>query len=152
MVALGVDFATLLLAALVVGAMFAVFLIFNPARLDAATYLSQQQQGIRALNRTLPVLGAITTMSTLAAAVLARTERTRFTLLLLAAAFFIAGGLITRFRNQPINAVIMSWSVHAPPASWVQLRDSWWRWHLMRLAAGLAGLCLLILTALRSRG
>ncbi|HXI67543.1 MAG TPA: DUF1772 domain-containing protein [Steroidobacteraceae bacterium] len=148
MVALTVNFANLLLAALVVGAMFGVCLIFNPAGLDAARYVSQQQQGIRALNLKMPLLGAITTILTLAAAVLARAERTHLTLLLVAAGLFIAAGLITRFLNQPINAVIMTWSVQAPPASWVQLRDAWWRWHILRFIAGLGGLCLLILAAL----
>lgn len=145
MAVLTVHFANLLLAALLVGAMFAVFLFFNPVGLDAATYVSQSQQGIRADNGRLPILGAITTTLTLAAAVLARTERTRFTLLLVAAGLFVAAGLITRFFNQPINAVIMTWPVREPPASWVQFRNTWWRWHLVRFAAGLGGLCLLIL-------
>lgn len=152
MVAFTVDFANLLLAALLVGAMFAVLLFFNPVGLDAATYVSRQQQGIRAENGRLPMLGAITTILTLVAAVLARTERTRLTLLLVAAALFVAAGLITRFFNQPINAVIMTWTAQAPPASWVQFRDTWWRWHLLRFTAGLGGMSLLIFAALRSRG
>ncbi len=160
MVTLTVNFLTLLLAALLVGAMFAVWLIFNPRGLDATAYVSLQQQGIRALSKasagsgdlTLPTLGAITTALTFTAAVLARTERARLTLLLVAAALFVVAGLVTRFLNQPINAVVMTWSAQAPPANWTLLRDSWWRWHLVRLGAGLGGLCLLILAALRSRG
>lgn len=145
MVVSTVHFANLLLAALLVGAMFAVLLFFNPLGLDAATYVWQSQQGIRADAGRLPALGAITTVLTLAAAALARTERTRFTLLLAAAGLFVAAGLITRIFNQPINAVIMTWPVQEPPASWVQFRNSWWRWHRVRFAAGLGGLCLLIL-------
>lgn len=151
MIDLTINFANLLLAALVVGAMFGVCLLFNPAGLDAASYVSQQQQGVRALNLKMPLLGALTTILTLAAAVLARSERTRLTVLLLAAGLFVAAGLITRFLNQPINAVIMTWSAQAPPPSWTRLRDAWWRWHLLRFSAGLGGLCLLLLAALRLR-
>ena len=104
MVTLTVNFLTLLLAALLVGAMFAVWLIFNPRGLDATAYVSLQQQGIRALSKasagsgdlTLPTLGAITTALTFTAAVLARTERARLTLLLVAAALFVVAGLVTR--------------------------------------------------------
>lgn len=162
MVAFTVDFLNLLLAALLVGAMFAVCLILNPEGRDAATYVSLQQQAIHAMQRTpgdsgggdikMPMLGAITAILTFVAAVLARTERTRLALLLVAAALFVAAGLITRFFNQPINAVVMTWSAQAPPADWMQFRDAWWRWHLARFGAGLGGLCLLILAALRSRG
>jgi uncharacterized membrane protein len=162
MVTLTVDFLNLLLAALLVGAMFAVCLIFNPRGLDAATYVSLQQHAIRVLQRNpgesrggdikMPLLGAITAMTTFVAAVLARSERVHLTLLLVAAGLFVVAGLVTRFLNQPINAVVRTWSAQAPPANWMQLRDAWWRWHLVRFSAGLGGLCLLILAAVRSRG
>ena len=162
MVALTVDFLNLLLAALLVGAMFAVWLIFKPEGLDAAAYVTLQQRGIRALSKSsagagrggdvkMPILGAITTMLTFAAAVLARGERVRLILLLFAAVLFVVAGFVTRFLNQPMNALVMTWSAQAPPANWTQLRDAWWRWHLVRLGSGLGGLCLLILAALHSR-
>lgn len=50
----------------------------------------------------------------------------------------VAAGLITRFGNQPINAVIMTWGA-VPPDGWQMIRDTWWNWHLARLAAGIAG-------------
>lgn len=149
MLATTIDFATLLLAALVVGAMFGVWLTFNPAGLEASFYVAQQQQGIRTLNVTLPVLGGLTVLLTILAAVLARNDRTRLILLISAAACFVAAGLITRFLNQPINAIVMTWPADAPPANWMQLRDDWWRWHVLRLAAGIAGLCLLIAATLK---
>lgn len=149
MLATTIDFTDLLLAALVVGAMFGVWLTYNPTGLDATAYVAQQQQSIRGLNVTLPVLGGVTVLLTIFAAVLARGDRTRFTLLLTAAACFVAAGLITRFLNQPINAIVMTWSAAAPPADWMQLRDDWWRWHVLRLAVGLGGLCLLIAAMLR---
>jgi hypothetical protein len=136
-----VDFANLLLAALLVGAMFGVWLSFNPAGVSAAAYVTRQQQGIRTLHPTLPILGALTIMLTLASAGLAYGSGPRPALLLAAAACFIASGLITRFLNQPINAIVINWSASAPPADWTTLRDTWWRWHQMRTGVGIVGLC-----------
>lgn len=70
-------------------------------------------------------------------------------LLLSAAAFLTTAGLVTRFLNQPINAVVMTWSTDSLPANWAQLRDDWWRWHFLRAVAGLVGLCLLLAAMLR---
>jgi hypothetical protein len=146
-----IEFTSVLFAALAVGSMFAVWLVFNPAGLDASFYVALHQQGIRALNRTMPALGASTILLTIAAAALGRADGTRFLLLLVAVACFVATGLVTRFLNQPINAIVMTWSTDSPPRDWAGLRDKWWRWHLklIRLAAGLVGLSLLIAATLR---
>jgi uncharacterized membrane protein len=147
--ALIVEFANLLLASLLVGAMFGVWLVFNPAGLAANFYVALHQQGVRALNVTMPALGAATGLVTIASVVLGRADRTRVLLLLAAVVCFMAAALITRFLNQPINAIVMTWAVDAPPTNWTRFRDEWWRWHLLRLVAGLAGLCLLIAATLR---
>jgi len=144
-----VDFASLLLAALVVGTLFGVRLFLNPAGLHANSYVVLQQQAIRTMNRVMPALGAVTILLTLAAAVLGRGDRTRFFLMLAAVGCFAAIGLITRFLNQPINAVVSAWRPELPPTDWTRLRDEWWRWHLVRLSTGLAGLSLLIAATLR---
>jgi uncharacterized membrane protein len=149
MFATTIDFFTLLLASLLVGTIFGIWLGYNPKGLSAAVYVAQQQQAIRALNVTMPVLGVVTTLLTIIAAVLARGDPTRLTLLVAAAACFIAAGLITRLLNQPINAIVMTWAVNSPPGNWMQLRDDWWRWHVLRVAFGLGGLCLLIAATLR---
>ena len=142
-------FVNLLLAALVVGAMFGIWLGRNPTELGAAVYVSQQQHAIRALNVVMPVLGGMTALLTIVAAVLARSDRARLILLIAAAACFVAAGLITRLLNQPINAIVMTWSTDAPPANWMQLADDWWRWHVLRTAVGMSGLCLLIVATLK---
>ena len=151
MVASAFDFASLMLAALLVGAMFAVCLLFNPAGLDASTYVTHQQWGIRALHPNVPLLGMGTALVILVAAFLSRGDRAHMMLLLAAAGLFVAAGLITRLLNMPINAVVMTWRPQAPPANWVQLCDAWWRWHILRFSVGVAGLALLILAALRQR-
>lgn len=144
-------FADVLLAALVVGAMFGMWLILNPAGLEAGVYITLQQQGIRKLNTAMPMLGAATILLTILAAVLGRDDSTRLGLLVGTVVCFMASGLITRFLNQPINAIVITWRPDAPPANWSGLRDEWWRWHLVRLLAGLVGLSLLI-AAMLHRG
>jgi len=144
-----IDFVNLLLAALLTGSMFGAWLILNPTRLDATSYVAVQQQGIRTLNTILPALGAATILVTIAAAAHAREDGARLWVLMAAVLCFVTSGLITRFRNQPINAIVMNWRVDMLPSNWTALRDDWRRWHLVRLASGVAGLSLLIAAALR---
>jgi uncharacterized membrane protein len=86
---------------------------------------------------------------TIVAAVLARDDRARLGLLVGTAACLVAAGAVTRFLNQPINAVVMTWQAGAPPANWMSLRDEWWRWHQVRLISGLCGLSLLIAATMK---
>jgi uncharacterized membrane protein len=146
MLVLLIDFCNLLLAALLVGALFGAWLFLNPAGLEASVYITLQQQAIRTMNKVMPALGAATLLITVTAAILAREDHTRLWLLIATALCFVAIGLVTRFLNQPINAIVMTWRSDLPPANWTGLRDAWWRWHLFRLATGLVGLSLLILS------
>ena len=149
---LAVRFVNLLLASLTVGAMFGVWLAFDPRGLDGPSYVVLQQQGIRGMNVLMPVLGLVTIAATVAAAYLARDNKIRMAMLIAAACAFLVSGLVTRFLNQPINAIVMTWSPSAPPAIWTELRDAWWRWHIARLVSGIAGLSLLILSGLLREG
>jgi hypothetical protein len=135
-------FASLLSAALLAGAMFGVWLGFDPEGLDGRTYITVQQQAIRTLNRSMPMLGALTIALTLAAAAAAYAagERTHAIVRVAAALCFVTAGLITRLLNQPINARVILWSAQAPPAEWTTLRDSWWRFHRIRTLAAILGL------------
>jgi uncharacterized membrane protein len=144
-----VDFTNLLVAALLVGAMFGVSLMLNPSGLSASNYVALQQRGIRTLHPALPILGAATILVTITAAVLGRDDHTRLWLLITAVVCFLAAGLITRFLNMPINAIVMTWSSDSLPGDWAGLRDGWWKWHCVRLLAGLVGLSFLIAAMLR---
>jgi hypothetical protein len=62
-----IDFTNVLLAALVVGAMFGVWLFLNPTGLDAGLYVSMQQQAIRGGDKVMPALGAATIRTIVAA-------------------------------------------------------------------------------------
>jgi hypothetical protein len=120
-----VRFANIVCAALVAGAMFVIWAGYDPAALSPSTYVEQQQNTIRALNVLMPVLGAITILLTLVSAFLQRNDRKAFVLLIVAAAFLIVSGLVTRFGNQPINAIVMTWDSARPAANWTELRDQW---------------------------
>ena len=144
-----IAFVDLMLAALLVGALFGVWLFLNPKGLDASSYITVQQQAVRTMNSAMPALGAATILVTIAAAMLGRSDRPHLCLLLAAVAGFVAIGLITRFLNQPINAVVITWRVESPPSNWTALRDQWWRWHVIRLNLGLVALFLLIAAALK---
>ena len=131
------------------GTIFGTWLTANPASLDATDYVIVQQQHIRALNVFMPLLGGATILVTIVSAFLARDDASRLAMLILVVLSFVMAGLVTRFLNQPINAIVLTWTPAAAPADWMQLRDVWWRWHLVRLAFGLLGLCLLISAMLR---
>ena len=137
----------LLLGALLTGAMFGVWLSFNPSGMSFTGYVLQQQQGIRTLDPTLPILGAVTILLTLISAALSWADHARFAVLLAGAFSYMAAGLITRLANQRINSVVVTWTADAPPANWGHLSKRWWYWHRMRTAAGILGLCLLITAA-----
>ena len=137
-------FASIFFAALVAGGMFVIWVGYDPAALSPSTYVEQQQNTIRALNVLMPVLGGLAILLTLTSAVLQRKDRKAFVLLIVAAAFLMVSGLVTRFGNQPINREVMTWSTQSPPSNWHEARDAWWRWHIVRTSAGLLGLGLLI--------
>ncbi len=150
MLTMFINFANLLISSLVTGAMFGAWLLLNPASLSGPDYVVMQQQGIRTMNIVMPALGAGTIALTLVAAAMSQTNNLTLGLRIAAAIAFLAVGVITRFANQPINAVVMTWSA-APPDDWTHLRDIWWRWHLIRLAFGLCGLIGLVLATLLSK-
>ncbi|MEZ5605177.1 MAG: hypothetical protein R3E41_13495, partial [Burkholderiaceae bacterium] len=77
-------FANLLLAALVIGTVFGIWLGYDPSGLSAAAWVEQQQHAVSALNTILPALGAVTIALTLASAGLARGDRRAFASLLCA--------------------------------------------------------------------
>lgn len=138
-----IHFLDVMLAALLVGAMFGVWLMLNPARRIPALYITLHQQGIRTLNTALPSFGAAAVILSLISAVLARSETVGCALLTATAICFAAAGFITRFQNQRINATVITWNVDAPPSNWKDMTDAWMAWHVIRLLVGIVGLSLL---------
>ena len=107
--------------------MFGIWIGFNPSCLSSSAYVEQQQNAIRALNTLLPVMGATCILLSVALALMSKGDpRARY--LLFAAAFLmVVSGLVTRFGNQPINAMVITWNAQVPAANWAQLRDEWWQ-------------------------
>jgi uncharacterized membrane protein len=138
------DVSALLFGSLLGGSMFGLWLVLNPKGLDASTYIIMQQQAIRRLNTAMPVLGLITVVTCVVAAMLAPLGSPKAWTLYAASVAFLGAGVVTRFFNQPINARMQRWASSAPPVDWARLRDVWWRWHIVRLLSGLAGLALLL--------
>lgn len=146
-----ISFIDLLLVALLVGTMFGIWIGFDPAGLSAITYVEQQQRCIRALNTPMPILGAACIVLTIVLAVLTKDNPSARAILVAAVACMILAGVVTRFANQPINSQVMTWIIQSPPGNWMELRDRWWHWHIVRTLAGLVSLCLLISAVLISR-
>ena len=151
MTANALRFVLLLLLALLVGTMFGIWAGYNPAALSASAYVEQQQNAIRSLDTLLPAIGAVCIVLTVWLAILAKDDAPARYLLVAAAVCLLAAALVTRFGNQPINAIVMTWNPQSPPAEWAQLRDAWWRWHMVRASAGIAGLGLVLVAVLGAR-
>ena len=151
MAANAIRFVLLMLVALLVGTMVGIWAGFNPAGLSSSAYVEQQQNAIRAFNVLLPSVGAGCVLLTLLLAFMSAGDlRSRY-LLVAVAVLLVVAGLVTRFGNQPINAIVVTWSAQAPAANWAQLRDEWWQWHIVRSLAGVGALALLVLAVLGAK-
>jgi hypothetical protein len=137
------------MVALVTGSIFGIWIGYNPKDLSAPTFIEQQQHAILALNTLMPILGLITILLTLTSAFLQRKNKMAFSVLLVASGFLILSGLTTRFGNQPINSIVMTWSMNAPPNNWMDLRNQWWSYHELRTLCAFIGLCLIVWTSIK---
>jgi hypothetical protein len=146
-----IHFLVLLLPGLVAGATFGIWQGYDPRGLDAAAFVAVHQEAVRGLNALLPALGIGSVVLVGIGAWLARKERPTMWLFLLALLCMAAGGIITRFFNQTINAEVIGWTATTVPANWTALRASWWNWHIVRTLFALAGFALSIAAVLWHR-
>jgi uncharacterized membrane protein len=137
------------IAALLGGALFGSWMGYNPEGLSAGAYLEQQQQAIKSLNTLMPAMGLITIILTLIAAFYQRKQSLRLILLLVAASLLIISALITKFGNQPINAIVITWEKNDMPDEWTSLRDKWWSLHILRCLASITALLLIVIASVR---
>lgn len=143
--------AGIVLIALVAGATFGIWRGYDPGGYAAQTFLEAHQGAVRGLNALLPGLAAGALVVTLTLAFGARRNPRALWLYGLAMGLMIAGGVVTRLVNQPINAEVMGWTVDTMPADWADLRDRWWTWHLIRTGFSGAALLVMILAVFADR-
>jgi hypothetical protein len=141
--------AAIIVAALLAGSMFAVWRGYDFASYTPATYLEVHKLAVTGLNALLPVMGLVTIALVIALAVGARYDPRRMACYIVAAVLLASAGLVTILANQPINAMVMSWTTL--PEGWEQVRDTWRNWHLVRFALTMVGLVLLVVTALNDK-
>jgi hypothetical protein len=132
MVTKAILFFDVVVTGLIAGIIFGIWVGYNPIGLSAEAYVAQQQNAIRSLNVLMPILGLVAIVLTLASALLRRQDKLVFFILLLGAFLMVLSGLVTRFGNQPINAIVITWSLSSIPQEWEQLRDQWWQYHVIR--------------------
>jgi len=100
------------------------------------------------LNTLLPAMGGVSVVLAITLAVLSKQDPRCRDLLVGAALLMIVAAAVTRFGNQPINAVTMQWSPQSPAPNWAEMRDQWWHWHIARTVAAVAALALTVLAVL----
>jgi hypothetical protein len=61
---------------------------------------------------------------------------------------FIVALLVTVLVEVPIVKQVVTWTVGTLPANWQQLRDRWGSFHIIRVAAGILGLALVVAGAI----
>lgn len=149
MTKLVIRFLNTVMMALVAGTVFGIWIGYNPKDLSAPTFVEQQQSAINALNTLMPLLGLITMILTLITTYYYRKEKKVVIIMFVAVVFLVLSGLITRFGNQPINSIVMTWDMNAPPGNWVDLRNQWWTYHIARTATTFIGLCLIVWVNMR---
>ena len=137
------------MAGQIAGTIFGIWIGYNPQNLSAPTYVEHQQSVIKALNTLMPILGLITIVLTVISALMQKDNKSVFISLLVAAVLLIISGLVTRFGNQPINAIIMTWDKVDVPSNWTELRDKWWSLHIIRAVTSIAAFCLIVWTSMR---
>ena len=145
-----IRFLNLLMAGLVAGTVFGIWIGYNPKNLSVNTYVEYQQGAIKALNTLMPILGLISIILTVIAAILQKQNQFVFVTLIIAAGFLLISGLITKFGNQPINSVVMTWSKASTPMNWSELRDKWWLLHKLRTLTTFISFCLIIWSNIRN--
>lgn len=142
-------FLNVLLAAILTGTSFGIWVGLDPAPFSAEAYLESQKQLVDSLNTLMVTLVVLATITTIWSAYLHRAHRPTMVALLVAALGFIACILITRLGNVPAQELIMAWESGAMPTDWHSARDAWWHYHGLRTIPELIALIIIIWVSVR---
>lgn len=142
---------TILLIALIAGSTFGIWQGYNHTLYSPAAFLEVHQGAVRGLNTLLPAMGFTTMILTLVLTLRSDRHTVVRGLYWATLAMLILAGLITRFANQPINAVVMTWTPTTMPDNWTEIRDTWWFWHIVRTFVSFAALAGLVTASVAGR-
>jgi hypothetical protein len=142
------QFIDIMIIALLAGSVFGIWRGYDPSGYSPAAFLEIHQGAVRVLNTLLPAMGAAAIVLTGILAWNATGKALPFRLYVVAMAAMVTAALVTRFGNQPINATVMTWTADSIPSGWEELRDTWWQWHLVRVAAIITALAVLLAAVL----
>jgi uncharacterized membrane protein len=144
-----VRFLNIIVAALLAGVSFGIWIGFNPSGLSPSAFIEQQQNMLQSLRTLMVSFVVIATLITILSAYLQKHDKSNFISLIIAAVFFIACILITLFGNKPIDDKVITWTKDAIPNNWTELRDNWWSFHILRTIAEIIALLLVTWTSIR---
>jgi|APIni6443716594_1056825.scaffolds.fasta_scaffold435894_1 archaellum biogenesis protein FlaJ (TadC family) len=144
-----VRFLNIIVAGLLAGVSFGIWIGFNPSGLSPSTFIEQQQNMLQSLRTLMVSLVVLATIITILSAYLQKNDKTVFISLILAAIFFISCILITRFGNKPIDDIVITWTTDTIPNNWSELRDNWWSFHILRTIAEIIAMLLVTWTSIK---
>lgn len=144
-------FTNIILAALLAGTSFGIWMGLDPSRYAPSTYLEQQNHLVASLNTLMVSLVVAATIVSAVTAYLHRQDKMVFASYVVAAASFGLCLLISRFGNLPIQEEMLQWTVETMTSNWTVMRDQWWSYHIARTVAELVGLVMVTWAGLQSR-
>jgi len=138
---------TLVLVALVAGVFWGPWLGLSRSidSFTPATFLAIGRTMIGNLAPVMPVLMLLAAASQLALLVLLYRQRsTGFPTVAIGFALFLVALLVTLLVEVPIDNQLKSWTLASMPANWMDLRDKWERFHVIRTFSALVGMAMMI--------
>lgn len=138
-----IRFLNIILAALLAGTSFGIWIGFNPATLSSVAILEQQQNMLKSLNTVMISLVFCALLITIVSGYLERRNKLACYGLVASAVCFLSCILISRFGNAPIQNEMLGWKIDTIPSNWALLRDEWWKFHILRTIAELIALTLI---------
>jgi uncharacterized membrane protein len=141
------DLISIVLTALVLGVYWGPWLALSRSFrcFEAEVFLPVVHQMDRNLSTPMTALTPPAVLSILPVlAVSLHQHRQSFTLTLIGLLCLIATVLVTVVIEVPIVEQFRGWTLATLPAGWQELRDRWVRFHLLRVAGGLAALIFLL--------
>jgi uncharacterized membrane protein len=135
-------FFTALLLALTAGRAFWIWLGENPFDMSGQTYVEFFQQLDKRIAIPIAVTGIGGTVLAAISAVLYRSDRPIFYLLLIACGLALVSDLVTVLVSVPINNRLATWNPAALPPDYQDYLRHWWQWHHVRLVGMFTATCL----------